>query len=44
MDWQALTAAGIVVFTLTLFLIRLARPKKKSGCGHSCGCEKTHKP
>jgi hypothetical protein len=40
MDWQTLTAAGIVVITLTIFLVRLARPKKKSGCGHDCGCEK----
>jgi hypothetical protein len=43
MDWQTLTAAGVVTITLTLFLVRLARPNKKSGCGHSCGCEKTHK-
>jgi hypothetical protein len=40
MDWQTLTAAGIVVVTLTIFLVRLARPKKKSGCGHDCGCGK----
>jgi hypothetical protein len=40
MDWQTLTAAGIVVITLTIFLVRLARPKKKSGCGHDCGCGK----
>ncbi len=40
MDWQTLTAAGIVVMTLTIFLVRLARPKKKSGCGHDCGCNK----
>ena len=37
MDWQTLTAAGIVIITLTIFLVRLARPKKKSGCGHGCG-------
>lgn len=40
MDWQTLTAAGIVVVTLTIFLVRLARPKKKSGCGHDCDCKK----
>jgi len=40
MDWQTLTAAGIVIVTLTIFLVRLARPKKKSGCGHDCGCKK----
>lgn len=40
MDWQTLTAAGIVVMTLTIFLVRLARPKKKSSCGHDCGCNK----
>jgi hypothetical protein len=40
MDWQTLSAAGIVVITLTVFLIRLARPKKKSRCGKGCDCEK----
>jgi hypothetical protein len=40
MDWQTLTAAGIVIITLTIFLVRLARPKKKSGCSHDCGCGK----
>jgi hypothetical protein len=40
MDWQTPTAAGIVVVTLTIFLVRLARPKKKSGCAHDCGCKK----
>lgn len=40
MDWQTLTASGIVVMTLTIFLVRLARPTKKSGCGHDCGCNK----
>ncbi len=44
MDWQTLTAAGIVIITLTIFLIRLAKPKKKGGCGHNCGCDKTPKP
>jgi hypothetical protein len=40
MDWQTLTAAGIVVLTLTIFLVRLARPRRKPGCGHDCGCTK----
>jgi hypothetical protein len=44
MDWQTITAAAIVVLTLTIFLVRLARPKKNSSCGHGCGCDKTHKP
>ena len=44
MDWQTLTAAGIVIITLTIFLVRLVRPKKKSDCGHGCGCDKTPKP
>lgn len=44
MDWQTLTAAGVVIVTLTIFLVRLARPKKKSGCGHDCGCGKNKEP
>jgi hypothetical protein len=41
MEWQTLTAAGIVVLTLTIFLVRLARrPRGNSGCDHGCGCEK----
>jgi hypothetical protein len=41
MDWQTLTAAGIVALTLVIFLVRLARrPRRKSGCGHDCGCGK----
>ena len=43
-DWQTLTAAGIVIVTLAFFLVRLARPKKKSGCGHGCDCKKYDKP
>ena len=38
MDWQTYTAAGIVAITLVVFLVRLARPKKKTGCGNDCGC------
>lgn len=40
MDWQTYTAAGIVAVTLAIFIFRLTRPKKKSGCGHDCGCGK----
>jgi hypothetical protein len=40
MDWQNIAAAAIVVLTLTIFLVRLARPRGKSGCGHRCGCGK----
>jgi hypothetical protein len=40
MDWQTYTAAGIVAITLLVFLVRLARPKKKHGCGHDCGCDR----
>ena len=41
MEWQSLIAAGIVVLTLTVFLVRLARPRRKSsGCGHGCDCGK----
>ena len=40
MDWQTLTAVGIVIITLVIFLVRLARPKKKSSCGKDCGCGK----
>ncbi len=40
MDWQTLIAAGIVVLTLVVFLVRLSRPRKKSSCGKGCGCGK----
>ncbi len=40
MEWQTLIAAGIVVLTLTIFLVRLAGPRSKSGCGHGCDCAK----
>lgn len=39
-DWQTLAAGGIVAITLLIFLVRAARPKKKSGCGKGCGCGK----
>jgi hypothetical protein len=41
MDWQTYTAVGIVTITFVIFLVRLAKPKKKSGgCDHDCGCGK----
>ena len=40
MEWQSLIAAGIVVLTLTIFLVRFARPRRKSGCGHCSDCGK----
>jgi hypothetical protein len=40
-DWQTALAVGIVTITLTIFIHRLMRPKKKSGCGHDCGCGKS---
>ena len=40
MNWQTVIAAAIVVITLVIFLVSLTRPKKKSGCGHNCGCGK----
>lgn len=39
--WQTLAAAGIVALTITTFLVWLARPKNKSGCGKGCGCDKS---
>ncbi len=42
MDWQTHTAIGIVTLTLVIFLVRLAKRKPRSGCGHSCGCGKKH--
>ncbi len=38
MDWQTHIAAGIVIFTLTVFVVRIIRPPKPGGCGHDCGC------
>lgn len=41
MDWQTLAAVGIVAITVTIFLVRLAKPKgRKNGCGQDCGCGK----
>ena len=37
MDWQTPTAAAIVIVTLTIFMVRMARPRKRGGCGHGCG-------
>ena len=38
MDAQSYIAAGIVIVTLSLFVVRLAKPGKRGGCGHDCGC------
>ena len=38
MDWQTTTAFACVIATLLIFIIRLFRPKSKSGCGKDCGC------
>jgi hypothetical protein len=41
LEWQTVVALVIVAATLTLFIVRLAKPKSKGGnCGHSCGCGK----
>ncbi|MEI8037873.1 MAG: hypothetical protein WCJ14_05740 [Verrucomicrobiota bacterium] len=40
MDTQSLIAAGIVLVTLVIFALRLARRKPARGCGHDCGCGK----
>jgi hypothetical protein len=40
MDWQTYTAIGIVTITFVIFLVRLAKPKKRGGCGHGCDCGK----
>ncbi len=39
-NWQTFFAITLVTLTLTFFIVRLARPKKPSGCGHDCGCDK----
>jgi hypothetical protein len=38
MDWQTYTALGIVGITLSIFLVRLARPRRGKGCGAGCKC------
>jgi hypothetical protein len=40
MDWQTFTAGAVVAITLLVFLVRLARPRRKGGCGHGCDCGK----
>ncbi|NJM36534.1 MAG: hypothetical protein HC845_00905 [Akkermansiaceae bacterium] len=40
-NWQTLAALGVVFITLTIFLVQLAKPKKKPNCGHRCGCKKS---
>lgn len=38
MDFQSYLAAACVALTVAAFVYRLSRPRKKSGCGKSCGC------
>lgn len=38
MDWQEIIVIAIVIVTLTLFLVRLAKPRGKTACGKDCGC------
>jgi hypothetical protein len=40
MDWQTLTALACVLITLLIFIFKLTRPKKNSGCDHGCDCRK----
>jgi hypothetical protein len=40
MDMQSYIALGVVGITLVIFVIRIARPNKKGGCGKGCGCGK----
>ena len=40
MDTQSYLAAAIVLVTLGVFVVRLARRKPARGCGHDCGCGK----
>ena len=45
MDWQTYTAAGIVVITLVIFLVRMSKKSAgKPSCGHNCGCGKKRHP
>ena len=40
MDWQSVIAAGIVIATLAVFVVRFIRPRKRGGCGGKCDCER----
>jgi len=42
--WQTTVALAAVFLTLLVFLIRMARPRPKGGCGHDCGCDHPGKP
>ncbi|MBC7980585.1 MAG: FeoB-associated Cys-rich membrane protein [Armatimonadetes bacterium] len=42
MNWQSPIALIIVAVTLVAFIYTIARPRKKSGCGSSCGCAKAN--
>jgi len=41
LEWQTVVALAIVVITLTIFVVRLTKPKSKRDCGHNCGCGKS---
>ena len=43
-NWQSWTAAGIVVITLVIFLIRAFRPKHGKGHCDDCSCGKSKEP
>jgi hypothetical protein len=43
LDLQSYLALGVVALTVAAFTYRLFRPKKKSGCGKSCGCGREEK-
>jgi len=40
MDWQEIIVIAIVIVTITVFLVRLAKPRGKASCGKDCGCGK----
>lgn len=37
--WQTLGALTIVVLTVVIFVVRLARPGKSGGCEGGCSCD-----
>jgi hypothetical protein len=39
-DWQSIAAIAVVLVTITLFIVRSVKHRKKPGCGGSCGCVK----
>ena len=45
MDWQQITALGIVALTAALFVLARLRRKRKAGlpCDSHCGCSTANK-